>query len=95
MALLENCRAEIVEFNGLNLVMDFLNEKPANYKNKLYLKDNVEVNDPDESEVKACERVLQKTAIAISRFSKEIKYSQTLVELGGKVNLAFKVQYSQ
>lgn len=74
MALLENCRYDIAEFNGLNLLVDFLNERPLNYLN----------NNTIESELNACERVQQKAAIAISRFCKESKYTSQLIELGGK-----------
>ena len=70
MALLESCRSEIFEFNGLNLLVDFLFETPNDYE-------------ANETELTACERVLQKAAIAISRFSKENKYSQIFLELEG------------
>ncbi len=70
MALLESCRSEIFEFNGLNLLVDFLFETPHEYE-------------ANETELTACERVLQKAAIAISRFSKENKYSQIFLELEG------------
>ena len=97
MALFENCRVDIVEFNGLNLLGDFLNEKPSNY-NKL-IKNNRENNNDDDddyddkngiyeedindSESTACERVQQKAAIAINRFAKEPQNATLLVELGG------------
>jgi hypothetical protein len=77
MALLENCRAEIAEFNGLDMLFEFLSEKPNSY---LENADNHSVN--LESEVNACERVIQKAAIAISRFCKEPKYCSILIELG-------------
>lgn len=77
MALLDNCRSEIAEYNGLNLLIDFLMETPFNYMS----------NDKDakakSNELSACERVLQKAAIAISRFCREPKYSILLVEIGG------------
>lgn len=78
MALLETCRSEIFEFNGLNLLVDFLNENPSNYMVHCASK-----NDSAESEISACERVQQKAAIAISRFSKEPKYASVFIELGG------------
>jgi hypothetical protein len=95
MALFENCRLDIVEFNGLNLLGDFLNEKPSNY-NKL-IKNNKQNNEDDDdddgiyeenedindSEITACERVQQKAAIAINRFAKEPQFATLLVELGG------------
>ena len=70
MALLESCRGEIFEFNGLNLLVDFLFESPSEYE-------------ANETELNACERVLQKAAIAISRFCKESKYSLIFLELEG------------
>ena len=78
MALLEGCRLEISEYNGLNLLIDFLMETPFGYKNN----DKTDLIS-SESELSACERVLQKAAIAISRFCREPKYSILLVELGG------------
>jgi len=79
MALLENCRADIAEFNGLDMLFEFLSERPSSY---LENDDNRNVN--LESEVNACERVIQKAAIAISRFCKEPKYCSTLIDLGSK-----------
>lgn len=78
MALLENCRYDISEFNGLNLLIDFLNERPLNYMNLDSSRNSIE------SELNACERVQQKAAIAISRFCKEAKYTSQLIDLGGK-----------
>ncbi|RNA14597.1 inscuteable -like protein [Brachionus plicatilis] len=78
MALLENCRYDISEFNGLNLLIDFLNEQPSNYMSLDSSRNTVE------SELNACERVQQKAAIAISRFCKEAKYTSQLIDLGGE-----------
>lgn len=88
MALLPSCRTEIAEFNGLNLLVEFLNETPSNYLN--YSNDIDQSSFPSknnsiESEINACERVQQKAAIAISRFCKESKYALILIELGGIV----------
>jgi hypothetical protein len=84
MALLESSRAEIAEFNGLNLLMDFLNERPYNYfDSSMNYLNNTLSNDTVESEISACERVQQKAAIAISRFCKEAKFTNQLIELGG------------
>jgi hypothetical protein len=69
MALLESCRKELADFNGLTLLAEFLHEPPVNYSN-------------DQAELNACERVQQKAAIALSRFSKEEKYAQQLIEMG-------------
>ena len=87
MVLLENCRSEIFEFNGLNLLIEFLNEKPSNYISEIENNDQSSFllkQDSIESEISACERVQQKAAIAISRFCKEAKYASILIELGGK-----------
>lgn len=87
MALIENCRYDISEFNGLNLLIDFLNERPINYMNLDSSKNSIE------SELNACERVQQKAAIAISRFCKEPKYTSQLIDLGGvlKFNQYLKI----
>jgi hypothetical protein len=79
MALLDDCRVEIAEYNGLNLLIDFLMETPFSY-----MSDKIDASKVNESELSACERVLQKAAIALSRFCREPKYSILLVELGGK-----------
>ncbi len=77
MALLENCRKEIADFNGLNLLMEFLNEKPSNY-----FTNGANCNSVIESDLSACERVQQKASIAISRFCKETKYCHQLIDMG-------------
>lgn len=83
MALLENCRNEIVEFNGLNLLVDYLNEKPTNYMTSLDENgQNCVTDDTQESELTACERVQQKAAIALNRFAKHPQYATMIVELG-------------
>lgn len=108
MALLENCRAEIVEFNGLSLIADFLNERPSNYisysasassssassssassydfNNNT---NNSRTNNKNiyEPELLACERVQQKSAIAISRFCKEKQYSMSLIDLSSNLSI--------
>lgn len=87
MALLENCRNDIAEFNGLNLLVDFLNERPLNYFNQSSTNlENSEIETSVESELSACVRVQQKAAIAISRFCKETKYTSQLIDLGGNKN---------
>ena len=96
MALFENCRIDIVDFNGLNLLADYLNEKPLNYgarneNNSKREKDDLyeEKDDTKDSELTACERVQQKAAIAINRFAKDPQHATTLIELGGESN--FKI----
>jgi hypothetical protein len=62
MALIENCRNEIFEFNGLNLLVDFLFESPGDYE-------------ISETELNACERVLiklkSKFLDQISKYNKQ------------------------
>ena len=70
MALYENCMQDIIEFNGLNLILEFLNENPDDHSNQ-------------EAELSACERVQQKSAIALNRFAKKINYAQLLIESEG------------
>lgn len=124
MALLESCRAEIVEFNGLSLIADFLNEKPSNYisysssststssssssssassydfNNNTNNTNNTNSGNNANSrttinkniyepELLACERVQQKSAIAISRFCKEKQYSMSLIDLSSKFYLFY------
>jgi hypothetical protein len=88
MALFENCRADIVDYNGLNLLADYLTEKPTSYlisspRNETSVEAMTENDDTKDSELTACERVQQKAAIAINRFAKEPQYATLLVELGG------------
>jgi hypothetical protein len=87
MALLENCRSEICEYSGLNLLVDFLMETPLTYRK--IQDEEKHINKMSESELSACERVLQKSAIAISRFCREPKYSMAIVELGSKIKFSF------
>lgn len=87
MALLDNCREEIVEFNGLNLLADYLNENPQAYSNEIkkISSENQKNNGEEskESEITACERVQQKAAIAIHRFAKDHQYASLIIELDG------------
>jgi hypothetical protein len=80
MALYDNCMHDIVEFSGLNLIMEFLNEKPNDYMNN---------SQTMESEMSACERVQQKSAIALSLFSKNLSYVKILIELKGNIFFFF------
>ena len=72
MTMIENCRKQIAELNGIDLLVDFLNENILSYDNS-----------SDCLELSAFGRVLQKSAIAISRFCKETKYCAAFVELNG------------
>lgn len=83
MALLESCRNEIVDFNGFQLLLEFLNEKPSNYIEHPINYLNGGSYDTVESEISACERVQQKAAIAVSRFCKDPKYTSQLIDYGG------------
>lgn len=69
MAQSSSCFDEIVEHDGLKLLLSFLNLIPHT---KL-----------SEAELAACERVHQKSAIALTRLAKEAKYAQIVVNSGG------------
>ena len=75
MALYQSSRADIAEFNGLSVLIEFLNEKPADYQTSSSSSSN-----SVDSEISACERVQQKSAIAISRFCRESKYALVFVK---------------
>jgi hypothetical protein len=79
MALYDTSRIDIFEFNGLTLLVEFLNEKPVEFFSD-GLNNSVVNSAAVDSEISACERVQQKSAIAISRFSKESKYALTLMD---------------
>jgi hypothetical protein len=80
MALYDTSRMDIFEFNGLTLLVEFLNEKPIDYLTATAT-DTLNQSNNSDSETSACERVQQKSAIAISRFSKETKYALSLIDL--------------
>lgn len=69
MAQSSSCFDEIVEHDGLKLLLSFLNLTP-----------NAKLS---EAELAACERVHQKSAIALTRLAKDPKYAQTIVSSGG------------
>lgn len=94
MALLENCRKEIADFNGLNLLMEFLNEKPSNYFNNNNTSNSSNCNNLIESDLSACERVQQKASIAISRFCKETKYCHQFIDMGVLERILYLCQNS-
>jgi hypothetical protein len=89
MALLENCRKEIADFNGLNLLMEFLNEKPSDY-----ITNSSNCGNLIESDLSACERVQQKASIAISRFCKETKYCHQFIDMGVLERIIYLCQNS-
>ena len=81
MALYDTSRMDIFEFNGLTLLVEFLNEQPIDYLTSSSTDPLNQSNANSDSEMSACERVQQKSAIAISRFSKETKYALILMDL--------------
>lgn len=71
MAQSSSSFSEIVENDGLRLLLDFLHINPA-------------TGSLTEAELAACERVHQKAAIALTRLAKEPNNAQTIVEKGGR-----------
>lgn len=69
MAVLESCQTEITQQNGIDLLLNYLHEDPASFRNSV--------------EVAACERVLQKAAIALTRLSREERHAQLIAESAG------------
>ena len=70
MAQSTSCFAEIVENDGLSLLVAFLNIRPTA---KL-----------TEAELAACERVHQKSAIALTRLAKDADNAAAIVSKGGQ-----------
>lgn len=70
MAQSTSCFAEIVDNDGLSLLLTFLNIRPSA---KL-----------TEAELSACERVHQKSAIALTRLAKDSGSAKAIVAKGGK-----------
>lgn len=70
MAQSTSCFGEIVDNDGLSLLVTFLNIKPTA---KL-----------TEAELAACERVHQKSAIALTRLAKDGENAQEIVAKGGE-----------
>ena len=71
MAAIESSRYDIIMYNGIPLLIGYLLQRPASFK--------------QEAEVAACERVQQKAAIALTRLCKDVETAQTIVDLQGKV----------
>ena len=69
MAVLESCQTEITQQNGIDLLLNYLHEDPASFRNGV--------------EIAACERVLQKAAIALTRLSREERHAQLIAESAG------------
>ena len=69
MSGLESCTTDIVDNHGVELLVHFLHERPADAGT--------------DAELAACERVQQKSAIAITRLSKDKSVADTVVQLGG------------
>ena len=69
MATLESSRQDIIQFNGIALLIDHLQQRPSQFK--------------FEAEVSACERVQQKAAIALTRICKDKSTAQAITDQGG------------
>ncbi|XP_064628598.1 protein inscuteable homolog isoform X2 [Lineus longissimus] len=69
MAVHESCCEELMESNGFELLLQFLQESPLNYKTN--------------SEISACERVQQKSAIALTRLSRDPDHAWIIVKCQG------------
>lgn len=69
MVAVDNCRQCIINSGGLDLCLQLLQERPLTYKSS--------------SEVAACERVQQKSAIALTRLCREEEIAQIIVEMEG------------
>ena len=70
MAAIEPSRYDIIAYNGIPLLIGYLQQRPISWK--------------QEAEVAACERVQQKAAIALTRLCKDAESAQTIVDLQGK-----------
>lgn len=70
MAQSSSCFDEIADNDGLSLLISFLNIEPR-------------APDLTEAELSACERVHQKSAIALTRLAKHPDYAHNIVSQGG------------
>jgi len=73
MAQSTSCFTDIVDNEGLSLLVNFLNIRP-----------NAKLT---EAELAACERVHQKSAIALTRLAKDPPNAQSIVSKGGMQRL--------
>lgn len=69
MAAVGSCKAAVVEAGALVLLMSFLQVRPAKSMNQ--------------AELSACERVQQKSAIALSRLCGDVKTATTVTQMQG------------
>ncbi|XP_052810530.1 protein inscuteable homolog [Mya arenaria] len=69
MATTELSRRDIVAYNGIPLLINFLQQRPAGCK--------------QDAEIAACERLQQKAAIALTRLCRDEMTAQIIVELQG------------
>lgn len=69
MAQSSSCFTEIVDNDGLTLLINFLKIQP-----------NTSLS---EAELAACERVHQKSAIALTRLAKDPEHAKSIVNAGG------------
>ncbi|XP_045197348.1 protein inscuteable homolog [Mercenaria mercenaria] len=69
MATTGSSRRDIIAYNGIPLLINFLQQRPSQYK--------------QEAEISACERLQQKAAIALTRLCKDEVTANVIVDLQG------------
>ncbi|KAL4233063.1 hypothetical protein ACF0H5_007749 [Mactra antiquata] len=69
MATTGSSRRDIIIYNGIPLLITYLQQQPSQYK--------------QEAEISACERLQQKAAIALTRLCKDENTAQVIVDLQG------------
>ena len=69
MATREHSRYDIIAYNGVPLLVSFLQQRPSSCR--------------QEAEVAACERLQQKAAIALTRLCRDEMTAQIIVDLQG------------
>ncbi|CAI9740269.1 Protein inscuteable homolog [Octopus vulgaris] len=69
MAVMESCQAEISRQNGIDILLNYLHEEPSSFRSAV--------------EIAACERVLQKAAIALTRLSRDECRAQLIAKSQG------------
>lgn len=69
MATKSSSRGDIITYNGIPLLINYLQQRPSQYK--------------QETEIAACERLQQKAAIALTRLCKDELTAQVIVDLQG------------
>ena len=71
MATLDACCVDMTRCNAIELLIRFLHNRPSAYK-------------CSSTQLAACERVQQKTAVALNRLARNPDIAQIIVECGGR-----------